>query len=117
MVIGRVQIGVMVAGLVCIVGAGFVSAGRPAVRTTLLGGSPAGSASNGGKVVARFPQETSASEAARQEPRPPGEDLIAGYQAYVAGEYDLALRHYEVALSQTADPGLVAYHQGVVLAA
>jgi tetratricopeptide (TPR) repeat protein len=90
MVMRGTQIGVVVAMLVCGVGAGS--------RSTSL----------------------SITATARQEPRPPSppsEDFVAGYQAYAAGDYDAALRYYEAALSQTTDPGMVAYHQGVVLAA
>src|SRR5262245_16202576 len=99
MVIGREQIGVMVAVLLMgVVGVGTVSVGHDGAGTTLLGESQGGGALNGGKVVARIPQE-----------RPvPSEDLVAGYHAFVAGDYDAALRHYEMALSQAADPGLVA---------
>lgn len=49
--------------------------------------------------------------------RAPEDDFVAGYRAYEEGDYEAALRHYEAALAQSPDPGLVSYQQGVVLAA
>jgi len=46
----------------------------------------------------------------------PEDDLAEGDRAYRDGDSDAALRHYERALTRSPDPGLVSYHQGVVLA-
>jgi tetratricopeptide (TPR) repeat protein len=49
--------------------------------------------------------------------RLPEDEFVAGYRAYQQEDYDTALRHFHAALIHSPDPGLVAYHQGVVLAA
>jgi tetratricopeptide (TPR) repeat protein len=45
------------------------------------------------------------------------DDLELAYRAYQAGDYVVALQHYDAALSSTTDPGKVAFDQGATLAA